>query len=225
MVRAVAAGRSPGMSLESALARQLDAWRVALAGGAERVGWKLGMGDRERIGAGPVIGHLTSATRLPSGGELDASGLLAPHADAEVALLIGDDVAPDAGRDAAAAAIAGYGTALELCDLGPAGGPEDIVAANVFHRAFALGDLDRPWPPRPPLGRIIVDGETRAESVADADLAELVRVVAALLGRMGERLRAGDRLITGSVVQVPVRSGSAIAADIDGLGRVLMTLG
>ena len=85
------------MSLESALTVQLDAWRAALAGGAERVGWKLGMGERERIGAGPVIGHLTSATRLPSGAALDVSELAAPYADAEVALVIGEDVAPDTG--------------------------------------------------------------------------------------------------------------------------------
>jgi len=211
------------MSLEAALGRQLDSWRAALGGGAERVGWKLGIGHRERIGDGPVIGHLTSASRLPSGGELDVSGLAAPHADAEVALLIGEDVAPHSDRASAAAAIAGYGTALELCDLGPAGGPEDIVAANVFHRAFALGDLDRPWPVRPPLGRLLVDGQTRAEAVADADHAELVRVVAALLGRMGERLRAGDCLITGSIVQMAVTPPSDVAAEIDGLGRVMLT--
>ena len=212
------------MSLEAALGRQLDAWRVALAGGAQRVGWKLGMGERERIADGPVIGHLTSATRLHSGAELDVSTLAAPHADAEVAVLIGDDVAANSGRSAAAAAIAGFGTALEICDLGQAGGPEEIVAANVFHRAFALGGIDHAWPGRPPRGRLIVDRETRSEAIADADYVELVRVVAALLARMGERLRAGDHLITGSVVQVPIAPNSDVTAEIDGFGRVSMTV-
>src|SRR5436190_9930237 len=74
----------PGLA--SALGRQLAAWRGGLASGAERVGWKLGMGDRERIGAGPVIGYLTSASQLPPGGVYGGSGgqLVA---DAEIALV------------------------------------------------------------------------------------------------------------------------------------------
>ena len=35
--------------------------------GAERVGWKLGVGERERIGGELAVGHLTSATRLDPG--------------------------------------------------------------------------------------------------------------------------------------------------------------
>jgi 2-keto-4-pentenoate hydratase len=35
---------------------------------------------------------------------------------------------------------------------------------------------------------------------------------------MGERLRAGDRVITGSVVQVPVRPGDEVTADLGPLG-------
>jgi 2-keto-4-pentenoate hydratase len=49
-------------------------------------------------------------------------------------------------------------------------------------------------------------------------------VVAALLGRVGERLRAGDLLITGSVVQVPLAAGDEVAAEIDGLGRVSLAV-
>jgi 2-keto-4-pentenoate hydratase len=40
---------------------------------------------------------------------------------------------------------------------------------------------------------------------------------------MGERLRAGDRLITGSVVQVPIARGDEVIADIGPLGRVKLT--
>src|SRR5215210_1295920 len=91
--------------LASALAAQLGMWRASLAGGAQRVGWKLGMGDRERIGPGPVIGHLTSATVLPAGAIFQVAGIAELHADAEVALELAHDVEADADRDAARAAI------------------------------------------------------------------------------------------------------------------------
>jgi hypothetical protein len=52
------------------------------------------------------------------------------------------DVEADADRDAARAAIGGYGAALELVDLGPvAGGPAGVVATNVFHRAVAFAPV------------------------------------------------------------------------------------
>ena len=47
---------------------------------------------------------------------------------------------------------------------------------------------------------------------------------ARLLGAMGERLEAGDRIITGSVVQVPVRPGDRVTADLGSLGRVELTV-
>jgi len=204
--------------LRSAVEAQLSAWRAALEGGAERVGWKLGTGDRERIGPGPVVGHLTSATQLVPGGVFDAAGASALHADAEVALTLARDVPPG---DAADDAIARYGVALELVDLGGSDDPEQIVASNVFHRAFALGSLDRPPPvPASVTARLLVNGDVRGEAAAAHDQAELVQAVAEVLGAVGERLRAGDRLITGSVVQVPVQPGDEVVADMRGLGRV-----
>jgi ribosomal protein L4 len=42
--------------LRSALELQLRDRRASLESGAKRVGWRLGMGERERIGSGPAIG-------------------------------------------------------------------------------------------------------------------------------------------------------------------------
>jgi len=199
---------------------QLSFWRALLDAGNKRVGWKLGMGERERIGPGPVIGHLTTATQLQPGSIYRPDGA-ALHADAEVALELAHDVEPDADRDAAEAAIAGYGVGLELVDLGPMpGGAEGIVAGNVFHRAFALGRLQPDWPDHPPMARLVVGAQVRASALADEDYAELVRSVGAILGAMGERLKAGDHLITGSVVEVPRARGENVVADIGKLGEV-----
>jgi 2-keto-4-pentenoate hydratase len=200
--------------LSSALAVQLEDWRGALRSGAERVGWKLGMGERERIGSGPVIGHLTSATQLEPGAVYRPEGAVALHADAEVALVLAEG-----------GAITGYGAALELVDLGsPPDDAESIVAANVFHLAFALGPLDRSLPPDGVAGRLIVNGEVRASASASPDFANLVSSVGELLDVMGERLQAGDRLITGSVVQVPVEPGDEVVAELGALGRAELTI-
>ena len=199
--------------LRSALELQLRDWRAALRSGAERVGWKLGMGERERIGSGPAIGHLTSATRLAPGAAFDATGVAALHADCEVAVEIGRD------------GIAGYGAALELVDLGsPPDNPHDVVAANVFHRAFALGPLDRGEPSPGVEGALIVDGELRDSAPIGRQPAGLVAVVGELLAELGERLEPGDRLITGSVVQVPLDDADRVIADLGPLGRVELTI-
>ena len=196
-----------------------------MSAGARRVGWKLGLGEGERIGRGPVIGHLTSATQLHPGSVFHARGAVRLKADAEIALELARDVDPGADRDAALAAIAGYGAALEVVDLGaPADSPEAVVAANVYHRAFALGPLDRPWPPAGVDGKLIVNGEPRGLGAAVQNHADLVCSVAALLGAMGERLEAGDRMIMGSIVQVAVAPGDEVIAELGDLGRVKLTI-
>jgi 2-keto-4-pentenoate hydratase len=45
-----------------------------------------------------------------------------------------------------------------------------------------------------------------------------VLAVARLLEALGERLEPGDRIITGSIVQVPVGAGQDVVADLGGLG-------
>jgi 2-keto-4-pentenoate hydratase len=211
--------------LAAALTIQLEQWRATLSAGALRVGWKLGVGDSERIGEGPAVGHLTSATQLEPGSVHRDRGGARLHADAEVAIELGVDVEPNADRNAVRAAIAGYGAALELVDLGaPLGDPEEVVAANVFHRAFAFGPLDRPWPSDGVESCLIVNGELRASAAAPPDYADLLLAVAALLDAVGEQLQAGDRMIMGSVVQVPIAAGDDVIADLGTLGRVGLTI-
>jgi 2-keto-4-pentenoate hydratase len=196
-----------------------------LVAGAERVGWKLGVGSSEQIGGQWAIGNPTSATQLESGAEYHGEDDVALHADAEVALEVGRRVAPDADREDALAAVAGYGTALELVDLeGASHNPEKIVADNVFHRAFALSPLDHALPSDGVRGKLLVNGAVRASGPAEQDLGELVRWVAIALEAVGERLLAGDRLITGSVVQVPVATRDVVVADLGALGCVRLAV-
>jgi 2-keto-4-pentenoate hydratase len=173
------------------------------------VGWKLGRGEAERIGPGPAIGHLTSASEYESGAIYRAGATEALHADAEIAVEIGARLEPIA-----------CGAALEIVDLGGAGdGPEAVVAANVFHRAFALGPLDRPWPVSGVEAALVINGERRESAEAPPDLEAMLAAAAALLEAAGEELQAGDRLIMGSIVQLPIEPGDHVTADLGPLGR------
>jgi 2-keto-4-pentenoate hydratase len=171
------------------------------------------------------MGHLTSATQLEPAGVYRSGGTATLSVDAELGIELARDLEPGTDRDAAQAAILGYGAALELVDLNqPESDPEEIVAGNVFHRAFALGALDRPWPNDGVEGRLIVNGDSRAAAPASSDCPALILSVAGLLEAVGERLQAGDRMIMGSIVQLPVATGDEVVADLGALGRVGVTI-
>jgi 2-keto-4-pentenoate hydratase len=168
--------------LAAALAIQLRQMRATLDQGAAPVGWKLGVGDRERIGDDLAVGHLTSATCLDPGAAYHGDGCL--HADAEVAFELGRDVDPD-NPAGAAAAIAGVGVALEIVDLArPPDDPMSVVAANVFHRAVAFA----PVPASPPGRR---DPGAATGQRPDAG------VGASATGRRADRPRRGGRAAAG----------------------------
>jgi 2-keto-4-pentenoate hydratase len=211
--------------LQSALGRQFAARLALLEGGARRIGWKLGMGEAERIGREVALGYLTSASVVRSGETWTVDGDLSLHADAELALELGRHVTADADDATLRNAVAGYGVALEIVDLGDApNGPEAVVAANVFHRAVAFGRFHRELPAGHLEGRLVVNGRVCATAPVDVDVAARVRAAARLLEAMGERLRSGDRLITGSVVQVAIRPGDEVVADLGRLGDITVTI-
>jgi 2-keto-4-pentenoate hydratase len=206
--------------LVAAIAEQLDRRREALARGAAHVGWKLGMGDRERIGKHIAVGYLTSETVLEADGRFRPAAESEFHADAEIAVELASDVDPARGVRAVGEAVARYGAALEIVDLAPVTGePDAVVAGNVFHRAVRFGEL-RPGPLAAVDVELSVDGQARASGRSPADVRGRIAEAARLLDAVGERLRAGDRIITGSVAQAPIGVGAEVVADFDVLGTI-----
>jgi 2-keto-4-pentenoate hydratase len=191
--------------LLSALRSQLARRERTLARGDHHVGWKLGMGERESIGGHIAVGHLTSATLVEPGQTYRAGGYGAElHADAEACVEL-----------AVPNEIARYGVALELVDLRPKlGGPESVVATNVFHVAVAFGSLDPVEPTRASVS-LRVNGTERAADQWPADLRARITQAAEILNAAGECLRPGDLIITGSIVQVPIASGDHVAVAVD----------
>ena len=212
------------------LHEQLDSWRAELKGGASRVGWKIGLNVpeiQEKLGLRePVIGYLTSASRLESGSEYAGGDAVALRAEPEVAIEIGRDVPGNADAETARDAIVGLGAALELVDVGrPPGDAQSIIAANIFHRAFVLAPSEPAFPAEGVEARLTLNGELRAEAPAPDDFTEVVMLTARLLEAAGEHLRAGDRIIGGSLTeQVEVGPGDDLVVDLGRLGRVEVTV-
>jgi 2-keto-4-pentenoate hydratase len=128
--------------------------------------------------------------------------------------------------------VAGLSAAIELADVDPP--PTDvrtILAGNIFHRHVLLGpvragraDLDGVRT------RVRMDGEQVATTDDVTELTgepvEVVRLTAELLEACGERLRAGEVVITGSVVPpLTVLAGRRVEVDLGSLGGLSVHLG
>ena len=200
----------PDPRIVAALRGQLGRRRRLLQAGHERIGWKVALGIEEverLVGPQPVIGYLTSATLLAWGARHSATGAEELCVDAELAVRIGRD-----------GAISGFAAALELVDLRQGrGSVESVLRANVLHRAFLLGAA-RAEPAH--AARIHVGDVLRAEGKIDFDVEERVASTASWLAALGEELRAGDWIITGSIVQVPVAPGDEVAVELGELDRL-----
>ncbi len=221
---------APDPRIERGMAAQLSERRRRIDAGEAPLGWKLGMSApavMEKLGTNaPLVGFLLEPARVQSGATVDLSGWENPRLEPEIAAHMGADLGADASREEAAAAIAGLGVAIELVDVDPdATDPEAILAADIYQRHVLLG------PPRSdvPPGEVTVTASLNGEEAASAedateatgDPVDLVLHVARTLAAAGERLRAGEVVICGSVVPaLTVAAGDAVEVALDPLGRL-----
>ena len=220
--------------IQRGMRTQLELRRKRLAAGDKPLGWKVGFGAPAMLAkfrvSGPLVGFLTQNGRIESGGTASFAGWTKPVAEPEVAVHIGKDVAAGADAATAKAAIAGIGPAIELVDLHtPPEDPEAILSHDIYHRHVVLGPMD----PARAGGRS--DGLTCKINRRGSEFARttdpqantgqwvpIVQHVAGMLAAFGERLRAGEVIITGSVVPpIPVeRDENGLAFDLDPVGGV-----
>jgi 2-keto-4-pentenoate hydratase len=215
-----------GMAAQFALRRQ------RLDGGDKLLGWKVGFGAPAQLKqfntSGPLVGFLTRNARMPPGSTVSLAGWAKPVAEPEVAVHIGRDVAAGATPEAAAAAIAGISPAIELADLHePPLEPERILSHDIYQRHVVLAGST------PARAGAAADGLTCRIMRRGAEFArtidpqantglwvDIVGHVANVLAAFGERLRAGEVIITGSVVP-PI----TIEPDESSLGFALDPIG
>ncbi len=213
------------------LERQHEWRRARLAQGERSLGWKVAFSAPqmlERLGiSAPLAGFLTDGALLQSGTICSLDGWTKPALEPEIAVHMGQDLEPGSTRTAAEAAIGGLGPAIELADVNVSlDDLEELVATNIFNRGLLLGppDESRAGANIAGLrGRILRDGfepevvEHPTELVGD--LVGLVRHVADLLGAVGETLRAGDAIITGSIIPIiSVVPGDRVRFELEPIG-------
>jgi 2-keto-4-pentenoate hydratase len=215
-----------GMDLQLELRAQI------LDGGARPIGWKLGLGTpaaMEQHGTtAPLVGFLTDRGLRDSGSELPIGGWTKPTAEPEIAVHLKADVPADGGRAAVAGAIGGIGPAFEIVDI-DGGEVDQILAGDIFHRYVVLG------PPTPYTDVALADLRATLRHDEDeqriddplalvGDPVDAVAHLAAHLAAFGETVRAGEVLITGSIVPaLAVAPGDGLRYRLDPLGELAVT--
>jgi 2-keto-4-pentenoate hydratase len=214
-----------------------DAYRIQRGliehSGARQVGWKVGLtatAIQQQFGVHePVFGRLLADGRLDSGHVFRRDELIEPGFENELCIVMAQDLAPDATPADVAAAIARVHPAFEIIET-----RGDLtrqlalaLADNAQQKGFVLG------PPvehaaLPPLDKVTVTVRINGSEVAAADGSAVlghpyhsVAWLAAKLAQFGERVRAGDYIMSGSFTrQFPLAAGDRIEAAFAGIGTV-----
>ncbi|WP_219413347.1 2-keto-4-pentenoate hydratase [Pseudonocardia nigra] len=211
-----------------------DAGRaLRIAAGDRLAGRKVGVTSaaaQQAIGAEePVAGYLMASTVVPAGAPFDCAGLVAPRVEVEVAFVL---AAPLQGADLTPsdvlAATKHLALALEVVDSRWEGGPASVgalVADDVSAAGVILGaEADPAAPDLPGLRVTARIGDATVTGDAGNVLGDPARAVALLcadLHRRGERLEAGDLVLSGALVgPTPFAPGDTVVADFGALGTL-----
>ena len=203
--------------------------RAALAAGARRVGWKVGLNDvavRRRLGVDAgVVGYLLDDTVVRDG-LVSTAGTERLLLEMELALEVG--VAPPSSGSHPIIRVA---SALEVLDVS-ASDVEHAIAANVWHHAVVFGEpcvLDADVAAELAVTVTLNGGEPRSlapPTSAQLDLDAIHRFVASGVNALGESLEPGDWIIDGNLDPSPtwVANGDRIDADFGPLGHLTLQL-
>ena len=225
--------------VQTAYAVQELVTRARLAGGARVVGRKVGLTSeavQTQIGVQqPDFGVLFADMAYDSGAQVRADAVLQPRAEAEIAFILGADLAEgDVGYDQVRAAIAYALPAIEICgsrvrdwDISFA----DTVADNASAGAYVLGaqpvDLTE-FEPRDVVMTMTIDGEEVSTGTGAACLGDPVKAVVWLAQKsreLGEPLRAGQVVLSGALGPMrPITAGNRVRAVVEPLGAVEFTV-
>ena len=193
------------------LTAQLANRRARIAAGEKPLGWKVGMGapaSMQRLGLqAPLVGFLMQRALVLSGSTVSLAGYAKPVAEPEICVRMASDLGSGASADAVMAAVKEILPAIELADLDPAAEPENldqVLAGDIYQRHVILCGNTRPGGSVSGLTSRVIRRGAEAARTNDPEaltgkLLDIVAHVASTLAAFGEKLSAGDVIITGSI--------------------------
>jgi 2-keto-4-pentenoate hydratase len=184
----------------------------------------------------PDFGVLFEDMRVADGGRLDPARCIQPKAEAEIAFVLGADLAsPDTTPGQVAAAVASVHAAIEIVDSRIADWKitfADTVADNGSSAFFVLADQGLPIAGLDLEGAAMtmtVNGEVASTGIGAAALGNPLNAAAWLartLAARGEPLKAGDVLLAGALgPMVALNPGDHVEAKVAGIGSASFTYG
>jgi len=212
---------------------QLGASRGALGG--YKIAYTSAVMRESRGIKAPCTGRLFASEIVDSPAEIRAADFVSPAIECEVAARLGSDVAPSGvpwTREAIGAHVEALMTAFEVVDQRPSRGPEGVdpavagVVTNISGAGAVLGPAVREWGSLDLAGArgvMSINGEQVGEGLG-ADVMghplEALAWLANALAARGEQLRAGDLVITGSIIPPkPLAAGDVATISVEGLGE------
>jgi 2-oxopent-4-enoate/cis-2-oxohex-4-enoate hydratase len=225
--------RHPGVSLDDAYAIQQRVITLRVAAGEKIVGKKIGVTSKavmEMLGVGqPDFGMLTDAMWFLDGGTIDASTLIQPKAEAEIAFRLKRDLkGPGVTASDVLGATESVFACFEIVDSRIRDWRikiQDTVADNASCGVFVVSEV--------PIDPARVDllgcpmameknGVVVAMGTGVATMGSPLSAVAWLaneLGRLGVTLNAGEIILSGALgAMTPVVKGDWLRMNIGGIG-------
>jgi 2-keto-4-pentenoate hydratase len=197
--------------IKKGMTAQLAKRRARIAAGEKPLGWKVGLGapaTMERLKlAAPIVGFLMQRALLLSGSTVSLSGYTKPVAEPEICVRMARDLPSGASAAEAAAAVKDIFPAIELADLDPVPTIDNLDAVlegDIFQRHVVLCGNTRASAATSGLTSRVFRRGKEANVTADPEaltgkLPDIVAHVASTLAAFGEKLAAGDVIITGSI--------------------------
>ena len=227
----------PAMSVRDAYRVQQNLLARLLADGDRVVGYKLGLTStpmRQMFGVdSPDFAPVLASHVHHGGAQVAASGFIHPRVGAEIALVLASDLAaPDCTALDVAGAAAGAAVAIEIVDSRIAGWRiklADTISDLASSGAVVLGSAVSPVDGTALRRAGVVftrDGDVVATAAGAAALGGPLQATAWLartLAGLGERLRAGQFIMTGGLhAALDVAPGQRFRAEVDRLGSVTL---
>ena len=222
------------LNLDEAYRIQLALIDRRCAAGENQIGWKVGLTSKaiqEQFGFHePCFGCILE-TR-PSGHAFAAGELIKPGFETEICVRLGRTLAGEVSREEVKAAVAVVYPSFEIIETrGDPGQIALMLADNAQQHSVILGgpvaltpalQLDRVQ------ARVELNGNVLATGAGSAVLDHPLNSVIWLahkLGEYGRSLRAGEVVMTGSLVrQFPLAPGDHAGASFSGIGTVEVRL-